>query len=104
MDGANDFTIYFKIMLPMSLPPIAATILMGFIGRWNDYMTPLIYLTDFPTLASGMYSYRLLSVDRFGTYPTYLAGIVVSMIPILALYSAFHKTIMENMLGGGLKE
>ena len=104
VDGANDFTIYFKIMLPMSIPPIAATVLMGFIGHWNDYMTPLLYMTSFPTLASGLYSYRLLSVDRFGTYPTYLAGIVVSMLPILILYSLFHKTIMENMLGGGLKE
>lgn len=104
IDGAGDLQIWFQIMLPMSLPPIFAMALTTFIGRWNDYLTPIIYLEHFPTLSSGLYTYRLIAVERFGTYPVYFAGVLVAMLPIFMLYTAFHKTIMENMLGGGLKE
>lgn len=104
MDGASDFTVYFRIMLPMAMGPLSCMILTSFIGRWNDYLTPLMYLESYPTLSSGLYTYRQISVERFGTYPVFFAGSLVSMLPVLVLYTAFHRTIMENMLGGGLKE
>lgn len=104
IDGANDFTVYFRIMLPMAMGPLSCMILTAFIGRWNDYLTPLMYLESYPTLSSGLYTYRQISVERFGTYPVFFAGALVSMLPVLVLYTAFHKTIMENLLGGGLKE
>ena len=104
IDGASDFTAYFKIMLPLATGPLSCMILTMFIARWNEYLTPIMYLESYPTLSSGLYTYRQISVERFGTYPVFFAGALVSMLPVLALYTAFHKTIMENMLGGGIKE
>lgn len=103
IDGANDFSVFFKVMCPMALPFVFAMILMRFIEAWNDYLGPLLYMEDYPTLASGLYTYRSLSVERYGMYPVYFAGILVAMIPVLILYTVFHNTIMDHMLGGGLK-
>lgn len=52
------YTIMLKIMLPMSLPMSLAIGIITFIGYWNDYMTVLLFLPDFPTLATGLYLFQ----------------------------------------------
>ncbi len=104
IDGAGHFRVYTQIMLPMAAPMLGCMVITGFIGRWNDYMTPILYMDAYPTLASGLFTYRQVSVERYGTYPVFFAGSLISMVPTLVLYTLFHKTIMENMLGGGVKE
>lgn len=103
IDGASDFTAYFRIMLPMAMGPLSCMMLTMFIARWNEYLTPIMYLESYPTLSSGLFEYRQIA-ESSGTEPVFFAGALVSMLPVLALYTAFHKTIMENMLGGGIKE
>jgi multiple sugar transport system permease protein len=77
--------------------------LVQFITTWNDYMGPLLYMEDFPTLSSGLYEYRVYSVERKGNYPIYFAGLLITVTPVLVLYSIFSETIMTNMGVGGLK-
>ncbi len=102
IDGANEFTIYFRIMIPLARPIIASYMLINFIGNWNDYLTPIMYLDKMPTLASGLYTYQTI-VERTGNYPLYFAGIYISVIPILILYSLMHKTLVNSMAFGGIK-
>lgn len=104
IDGASDFTVFIKIMLPMSVAPLMVMCITSFIARWNNYLTPLLFLDDMPTLATGLFTYRSISVDRHGTYPTFFAGTLMAMIPIFVIYTMFHNTLMDNMLGGGIKE
>ena len=103
IDGANEFTIFLQIYVPLIFPIIATLALTKFIGTWNDYYGPLLYMEDYPTLASGLYEYRLYSVERKGNYPIYFAGMLITLAPVLVLYTAFSDVIMKNMGIGGLK-
>ena len=65
-------------------------------------MLPSLYLRSFPTLASGLYEF---DPDRItgGSYPVYFAGLMLSMLPVLAVFGVFQNTIMQNTVAGGLK-
>lgn len=102
IDGGNHFTAFFRIMLPQAFMPMLTLCIMSFIGDWNDYMTVLMYLPDFPTLAAGLYRISKV-VKRSGNYPTYFAGLVIATIPILILFASCSDIIMKNFSIGGLK-
>ena len=102
VDGGGHFTVFFKIMLPQALTPMLALAILSGIGEWNDYLTPLLYLPDFPTVASGIYQIKLESASR-GDTPSYFAGLTLSVAPVLVLYACFSDTIMKNFNMGGLK-
>lgn len=103
MDGAGHFLVFFKIMLPMALPSIMAVVITSFIGSWNDYMTPLLYLKKMPTLASGLYVFKVDMANYKASDHYYFAGVLISLIPVVALFLAFQNTIMEKVYAGGLK-
>ena len=102
VDGGGHFTVFFKSMLPQALTPMLALAILSGIGEWNDYLTPLLYLPDFPTVASGIYQIKLESASR-GDTPSYFAGLTLSVAPVLVLYACFSDTIMKNFNMGGLK-
>ena len=102
IDGANDFYIFFRIMFPLVRPVFVSLMLVGIIGAWNNYMTPIIYLPSLPTLSSGLYLFKERMQYSY-QMPAYYAGVVMSFIPTLILFIAFRKTIMENVAMGGLK-
>lgn len=103
IDGANDFQVFFKIMLPMALPSISVLFVSGVIGAWNDYATPMLYLNkSFPTLASGIYVYER-KIQYIANQPVYFAGVILAMIPPLVLFSVMQNTIMTKVYFGGLK-
>ncbi len=102
MDGANDFTIFFRIIVPMAKGPIIAVSVIQLIGLWNDYLTPSIYLSEQPTIAVGLYYLSTNLMDK-GLYTVLFASIVLTMLPIIAVFCLFSKTIMENTAVGGLK-
>lgn len=102
IDGANDWTVYFKIILPQALPAIASVAILSCIGNWNDYMTPFLYLKDTPTLALGIYQFEIVMEFR-SNVPIYYCAILISIVPILVVFCCFQDIIMENMVAGGLK-
>lgn len=103
MDGAGHFHVFFKIMLPMAIPSIMAVVITTFIGSWNDYMTPLLYLKKMPTLASGLYVYKVQTAGYQASDHLYFAGVLISLIPVFILFVSFQNTIMEKVYAGGLK-
>lgn len=102
IDGANDFTIFFRIIIPMAKGPIIAITIIQLIGLWNDYLTPAIYLQDWPTIALGMY-YLQEAMLQQSLYTLMFATIILALLPIIILFLIFSKTIMENTSVGGLK-
>ncbi len=102
MDGATHLGVFFKIMLPMAKGPALALGIRAFIGYWNDYYSPLLYLDEMPTLSTGLYLYRL-ELNYASNEPVYFAGVVMSMIPVFVLFSIFSEQIMNNVVAGGLK-
>lgn len=102
IDGASDFKIFYRIIIPMAKGPIIAISIIQLIGLWNDYLTPSIYLADKPTIAVGL-KYMSDTMISKGSYTLLFATIVIAIIPIITLFCCFSKTIMENTSVGGLK-
>ena len=103
IDGAGNFTILFRIMLPLVRNTIFVIMLIKFIEFWNDYQTPLVFLPSYPTLAYGVFTLATTSVNKMSTVPMRMASAVMMLIPILVVFSIFQKKIMSNVSVGGIK-
>ena len=102
IDGAGHFRVFVSIMLPQAKMVMLTLAIISGITAWNEYMDVLLYLPDFPTIASGMYGVSR-TLPRSGNTPAYYAALVISIIPVLVLFSCFSDTIMKNFSVGGLK-
>lgn len=103
MDGAGHFTIFFRIMLPQALSSVTALSLIAFIGIWNDYMSPILFLPSYPTLSAGLYTYQQEFVRNLN-YPLLFAGVLMSTAPVLIIFIVFQNTLMDMTITGGIKE
>ncbi|MEG6573135.1 MAG: carbohydrate ABC transporter permease [Caldibacillus debilis] len=101
MDGANDFTVFFKILLPLSKPVIATVGTFAFIGCWNDLLTPLIYTTseEMYPLTVGLAS----MLTKEGNFGVEMAGSVISFIPTFLIFLFFQKYFVKGIALSGLK-
>ncbi len=104
LDGANDFSVLFRIMLPLVSKIIFTVFLLQFIAAWEDYQRPLLYLPNYPTIAYGVYYFTHTSQQELNTVPAKLASAVMMAIPIVTLYIIFKEKLMGNLSMGGLKE
>ncbi len=102
IDGAGHLYTFTRIMLPQAGACLFALAVQGFIGYWNDYMTPILYLDAFPTISSGLFYYQE-QIKFASNEPVYFAGVLMSMTPALLLFIFFQDIIMENTVAGGLK-
>ena len=105
IDGAGYWRRFLTIITPQAGATLIAMWILGFIGCWNDYAFPKIFLPSHKTLAVGVYEFSTKASQTGGTgYPQLFAAISISIIPILALFLAFQKQIMTISVGGGIKE
>ena len=102
IDGAGNVSVYFRIMLPQAITPLMSLGILSFIGLWNDSSTPLLFLKSYPTLASGLYMFQMITTRKLNI-PVLYAGLLMSAIPILILFMFFSDKIMDLTIGGGLK-
>lgn len=102
IDGASHFGIFFRIMLPMSVPQLLSLAIITAIGYWNDYATPKIYLPSMPTVAVGLDSLTK-EIQKTSDYPLMFACMLVAIIPILVVFACFQKAIISNVVAGGIK-
>jgi multiple sugar transport system permease protein len=103
IDGCSNSRIYWQVMLPLSGPVIAIVAIYTFLGSWNDFMGPLIYLNsdDSRTLALALNMFR----GQYGTREAALlmAASVVCMLPCVVLFFAAQKYFVESVASTGLK-
>lgn len=103
IDGANEYTIFFRIMLPQISGLFGALLITNWIACWNDYSTPLIYLNRMPTLASGIYQFEISMIYEVRMDILYAAYTVAAIPPIL-IFAFFSKTLTNNVSLGALKD
>ena len=101
IDGANHYTIFFRIMLPMGVPMLTTLFILSAITSWNDYTTPMLYFPSYPNLAMGLY--QASNELTRGEMSMYYAALVITTLPVLLLFSLFSGKIMKNYSIGGLK-
>lgn len=103
IDGATNFRVMYQIMIPQAVPAIASLMILNLIGGWNNYSTSMLYMKSYPNLALAIYLFDKESQFAETGTPVYLAVIVLSILPILAVFITCQKMIMTNVTAGGLK-
>lgn len=101
MDGANNFQIYSRILLPLAGPALATVAIFSVVANWNDFLSPLIYLNspDRFTLALGLQNFQTL----YGVQWSWLmAASMVMVAPVVALFFAFQRFFVEGIQLTGL--
>ena len=102
VDGAGPLRILWVIILPAMRPAIAAVAVLTFIGKWNDFLGPLIYLTD-----THNWTIELALNGFIGRYTTVfnlqMAASLMSMLPIMAIYFLASRQIIEGVTLSGVK-
>jgi multiple sugar transport system permease protein len=105
LDGASYFRIYWNIMLPLMKPALVAVAIFEFGAKWNDLMTPLIYMNtpDKYTLALGLANLKT-DYQALGTqWGMLMAASVVFTIPMIVIFFLFQRYFMEGITHTGIK-
>lgn len=102
MDGASEWRIYWRIILPIAKPILAVLSIFSFMWRWDDFLWPLIVIND-----PKRYTIQLALSNFIGQYDvdwgSLLAMKVVSMIPVLVVFLIFQKYFVRGMITSGVK-
>lgn len=103
LDGASNARVFLNVMLPQSFPIMLSVAIMQFVGVWNDYYTPYMFMEGNPTVAVGVNMIYQKYAATKNNYPVAFTAMSFSTIVSLLLYACFSKTIMQSMSVGGLK-
>jgi multiple sugar transport system permease protein len=103
IDGCTRFQVFWKVLLPLSRPALAALGIYSFQGNWNEFLWPLVVATtsDRFTLPVGLAMFR--SEHRV-EWPMLMAGAIVIALPTLLVFLAFQRLFVQGAMGSGLKE
>jgi raffinose/stachyose/melibiose transport system permease protein len=99
LDGASFPRVFFQIMLPLSKPVIATTIILQFIASWNDFLVPLVLTLSRPelrTLAVGVYSFQ---GENFTSWTDMAAASTISLAPVIIVFLFLQRYFIEGMAG-----
>lgn len=102
IDGCSEFRIYWNIMLPLAAPALATVAIMTFMFSWNDFLGPLIYLSekDKSTLALGL---SMFVGQQTNEWALLMAASILMMIPMIAVFFFFQKYIIQGFTMSGIK-
>ena len=102
IDGASEWRIYWSIVLPLARPILVTLAIFTFMNMWNDFMWPLIVLTDsdkytLPVAIANLSGERILDVELM------MASAVLTVTPVLVLFLALQRYYIAGLMAGGVK-
>ncbi|MCL2412365.1 MAG: carbohydrate ABC transporter permease [Treponema sp.] len=102
IDGANDFTVFYKVVLPLAKPALATQIIFAFRFFWNDFFGPLIYITSdhLKTLPLGMSDF---ATEFYVWRAPQMAASFISVIPVMIIFFVAQKYFVEGVAAAGVK-
>ena len=115
LDGANDFQIWYKVVMPLCTPVIATIALYYAVGQWNSFMDTYLYAKDLPTLQYKLYEIMSQATMQLDTHTTTnatqavtpmairMAVTVVATVPIIVVYPFVQKYFVGGMTLGAVK-
>lgn len=116
IDGAHDFTILFRIILPLSKPVLATITLWVVVARWNEFFAPLMYIRDSKKytlqvilrdiiMSSEMNEFNMTAAEGTLSIPEQLrnASIIISLVPMLVVYPFLQKYFVTGIMLGSVK-
>lgn len=102
IDGCNDWQIYWGIMLPLARPILITLAVFTFMGSWNDFMWPLVVMSD-----SSAYTLPVALANLVGEHQSdtelMMAGAVITTLPVVLLFLCLQRYYMEGLMAGAVK-
>ena len=102
IDGANVFQVFVRVALPLCIPSLATLSITTFMESWNDYLWPLLMLSDKNKMTLPI-ALSTLNGQYATEYNVLMAGSLISMIPIIVIYVIAQKQFKYGMMAGGIK-
>ena len=102
MDGAGEWRIFYRIVLPLLKPIVVTLAIFTFLASWNDFMWPLIVLSD-QTRQTAPVALASLSREHVQDNELMMAGSVVTVLPVLALFLVLQRYYIQGLLLGSVK-
>jgi multiple sugar transport system permease protein len=102
IDGAGEFRAFVSIVLPALTPIIVTLAIFSFLGSWNDFLWPLIMISD-DELQTLPVALAALSREHVQDRELMMAGSVVTLLPVLVLFLALQRYYIQGLLGGSIK-
>lgn len=104
LDGASDFVIFWRIMLPLSGPGLATAAIFIFITLWNEYLLALVLLSkpEKWTISLGLYNLRVV-MGSTADWTSLFAGVVIILLPSMLLYMLLSERVISGMTLGATK-
>ncbi len=103
VDGAGHFRIFFRIIVPLVMPALATTAIFCFIHTWNDFMTPLLYLTDPSSFTVSLGLRQFMDATGQSNTGGLMAMASLSLVPLLAFFLLAQRHITDGIATTGLK-
>ena len=103
MDGANQFYIFLRVYLPLVAPGLAVLAVLAFNGTWNEFYRPLVFLVSDTNFTIPLGLNDLKGYMMTGSISVVLAGVTLSLIPVVIVYLFGQRYLMEGIMMGGLK-
>jgi multiple sugar transport system permease protein len=102
LDGANQWQVFSRIVLPLSRPALATLALLAFLTNWNDFLWPVyvLFSPEMQTLQAGLSTLQSANNVR---YDLLMAGAVVASVPVLILYAFAQRFVIEGVSRSGIK-
>ncbi|MCM3749808.1 carbohydrate ABC transporter permease [Paenibacillus pasadenensis] len=102
IDGCNKFGLYWRVALPILRPALAFLAITTFMGVWEDYLWPLIVLTDAEKFTLMLTLQQLKSVHT-GDYSMVMTGTLLSTIPLIVMFLVFSRQFIAGIMEGAVK-
>ncbi|MCR5605383.1 MAG: carbohydrate ABC transporter permease [Treponema sp.] len=102
IDGMNEYSIWWSIMLPLSKPALSTLTIFTFVRTWNDFLGPMIYLTrtELKTIQIGL---RMFISQYSSEYGLIMAASVVALIPVLIVFLSLQRFFVQGIASAGMK-
>ena len=108
MEGANEWGILWRIILPLAKPAISVVVLFRFLSTWNEFLGPLIYLKDESQYPLALMIYRLQQTatntgNNAMAYPHLMAVSTIVALPVIIIFIFAQRTFIEGISVTGIK-
>lgn len=103
MDGCGEFSIYFRIILPLITPALGTLGLVTFIGQWNNFMGPLVVMNDMEMFTVPLALRALQGSTALIPYGAIFAGVAIAVIPLMVLFVISSRQLIAGLTAGAVK-
>lgn len=103
IDGCSEFGIYWRVILPLAKPALATVALFTFVGNWNDFLGPLLYLNDSRTYTLSIGLQRFMG-EHSAEWGMLMAASTLMVLPIVVIFFLAQKTFIRGIATTGSKE